>query len=311
MWWLIILFFVVVVIIALVANNADSEKQEARLNQIQTTLSTMSDFTPSMKIIGIKNLYTFAVDNEREKILIMLGDYKRLINFDDIISVELIEDNNVLMKKSTGRTIGGSLIGGALAGGAGMIVGGLSGSSKQVNLHSSVIVKLLVRNASSPSIEIPCFNCKTMMITGEPVKAGSIEENIYKKGLLDAKKITDTINVIIDAVDRASTNNGPATPEPQSLSTADEIIKLAQLRDQGILSEDEFNQQKTKLLNSSSVSTTKPESKKVKVFFEADPFDNQVLSIAATEGKLAAVKFVKDTKGIDLAEAKNYVDNLV
>ncbi len=271
----------------------------------------MDDFTPTIKVIGVRNLYTFAVDNEREKILVMIGQYKRFVKFEDLISVELIEDDNVLMAKSTSRTIGGSIIGGALAGGAGMIVGGLSGSSRQVSLHSSVVVKLLIRSASNPSIEIACFDCKTMTIKRNPVKDGSTEEHIYRKGMSDAKKIADTLNVIIDAVDRASNAKGPATPVAQPSSVADELLKLAQLKEQGILTDEEFNQQKSKLLNGASVSTAGQERKKVNISFEADPFDEQVLSIAASEGKLAAVKFVKDQKGIDLADAKNYVDNLV
>ncbi len=309
MWWIIII--VVFGLIGGIAISISNDKEDKdRLDKIQQNLSSMDDFTPNMKVIGVRNLYTFAVDNEREKVLVMVGQYKRFVKFEDIISVELIEDNNVLMKKSTGRTIGGSIIGSALAGGAGMIVGGLSGSSKQVNLHSSVIVKLLLRNASSPSIEIACFDCRTMTIEGKPVKDGSMEESVYKKGLSDAKRITDTLNVIIDAIDRASNSGDSTMPTTQFSSTADELLKLAQLKEQGILTEEEFNQQKTKLLNGASVSTTKPESKKVTVSFDSDPFDGQVLSIVASEGKLAAVKFAKDQKGIDLAEAKNYVDNL-
>lgn len=41
-----------------------------------------------------------------------------------------------------------------------------------------------------------------------------------------------------------------------------------------------------------------------------DRFDEEVLRIIADQGKIAAVKFVRDAKGIDLKSAKDYVESL-
>ena len=44
--------------------------------------------------------------------------------------------------------------------------------------------------------------------------------------------------------------SGPRSSRPAQVSVADEILKLVDLRDQGILTDAEFNQQKAKLLES-------------------------------------------------------------
>ena len=63
----------------------------------------------------------------------------------------------------------------------------------------------------------------------------------------------DTFNMIADYINKRSKELKPATEaavgvEPKSPSAADEIAKYASLRDQGILSEDEFIAKKKQLL---------------------------------------------------------------
>lgn len=48
------------------------------------------------------------------------------ISIKDIIGVEILEDETIISKKSTSRTVGGAILGGV-----GSVVGGLSGSSIQ------------------------------------------------------------------------------------------------------------------------------------------------------------------------------------
>ncbi len=81
-----------------------------------------------------------------------------------------------------------------------------------------------------------------MTLEMKPVKDGGKEYYIYQKGLEDANRIVDLISVIIDAVDRAESQS-------YAHSTADELAKLAILKEKGILTEEEFAEQKRKLLN--------------------------------------------------------------
>ena len=61
----------------------------------------------------------------------------------------------------------------------------------------------------------------------------------------------DIFSIIIDIVDKniAMQKSAPVTPLLSSASVADELTKLAKLKESGILSEEEFNAQKSKLLN--------------------------------------------------------------
>lgn len=305
--WFILLIFAFAIIMGLIIGSNEGKKTKARGETMMRALETIPDFTPTTKVIGPKNLFVFATDNNTQKVLLMRGSYKQFYAYEDIISVELIEDNNVVLKKSTGRTIGGAVIGGVLAGGVGAIVGGLSGSSKQQNLHSSVKVKVLLRNSSSPSLEISCFDCKTMTTEGKPVKDGSMQEYIYKQGLSNARRIVDILSVIIDAVDRSSSYTTPPASSTPSGSMADELSKLAVLKEKGILTDEEFVEQKAKLLKSET--GIPAESKKFELP-QSDPFEDEIRRMKAAGQKPNAIKLVVETLGYDFATAIDYVENL-
>ena len=63
--------------------------------------------------------------------------------------------------------------------------------------------------------------------------------------------IKDIFSIIIDIVDKnlARQKTVQVVHPTSSPSVADELMKLAKLKDAGVLSEEEFNIQKSKLLN--------------------------------------------------------------
>lgn len=78
-------------------------------------------------------------------------------------------------------------------------------------------------------------------------------KNTYKSRIKEANAIKDLISVIIDNSNQqqaaqVTINPNPETPKVVS-NIADELTKLAQLKDAGVLSEEEFQQQKKKLLS--------------------------------------------------------------
>lgn len=165
-------------------------------------------------------------DNDNENIYIINGAEltNKQISYNDIISVELIENGKTIFKKSALRTIGGTIAGGTLLGGAGAIVGGLSGDTTEKKKINSIIIKILISNINDPSIELTIY---------------SPDDSKIKL----ANQVKDSISVIIDKADKKSQQGN------HSLVT-DELIKLNTLKQQGILTEEEFIQQKNKILNS-------------------------------------------------------------
>lgn len=243
---IIIVVFVILFIFVALAKSGENSRQERKEKLDKANIPT-SDFKGTIKIEDHYAIYSFAIDEKKRKIMIVTADNsdapakKRYIDFADIISVELLEDSNIAFSKSTMRTIGGGLIGGAIAGGAGAVIGGLSGDSKMKKEVSKIEIKILLRNQSSPAYTIRCYNGYT------PMEVSSSDYNIITKTAIE---IVDHISVIIDMMDREYQHQeNMLISEPKAQSVADELEKLCALKDKGILSQEEFEKQKEKLLS--------------------------------------------------------------
>lgn len=252
MWWIIILGLVAAIIGGILQVNSNAKKKNERYEAMKQVLSEIENFTVSRKIDGFGSYYIFAIDENNEKIALVTQTSKQVVNFSDIIGVELIEDGSTISQKSTTRTIGGAIVGGVLAGGAGTIVGGLSGSSAQKNKVSLVLVKILLRSLDNTSLTVNCFDSRTMTTEGKASieTEGKMESYIYKIGKKNADDIKDLVSIIIDRVD-SKTNSAKlaASTNGKSGSISDELIKLSELKEKGILTEEEFMLQKNKILN--------------------------------------------------------------
>jgi hypothetical protein len=244
----IVLLFVGAIVWGIVSGINDRQEAKERGMKFDERIRHISGFTPSQIVNGVLNLYVFAVDKNHRKVAYIKEDKETIIPFEDIISVEIMEDNATLASKSTMRTVGGAVVGGALAGGAGAVVGGLSGDTNMKKKVSLVQVKMRLRDIDNPTLAINCYDCKTMT-SGQEAKTDSLLWGIYKQGLEHARQITDLVSVIIDDVDRSDRHSILSTSASNSGSIAEEIAKLAELRDKGILTDEEFSAQKAKLLS--------------------------------------------------------------
>lgn len=203
--FIVILIFVAAIIQVCWKSN-QTKNQGKELEEI---INSVSDFTPTKKVIGINNQFVFMIDNNRKKIFYSNHITQKTISYNDIIKVEVIDNGKTIHQKSTIRTIGGAIVGGAVAGSAGAIVGGLSGGSKQASVVSLVQVKILLRDVNSPSLLINTFNARNMTVEGKPIKSNGTDGNIYRNGLKIAQEIADIVNVIIDEVNRCGGNVQP------------------------------------------------------------------------------------------------------
>ena len=222
-----------------------------RKEQLALAARQIPDFTISQKFEGFNSYFLFVVDSVHSKIALIQPTSKKIASFSDIIKVEVVEDGETISTKSTTRTIGGAVLGGVLAGGVGAIVGGLSGGARNVEKASTVMVKILLRDIDAPSMQIMCFESKTMISTKPDsyAKKGKSESQIYINGRKQADQIKDLISVIIDKVDREA-KVAASTPDlaPPRASVTEELMKLHNLKEMGVLSEEEFQSQKSKLL---------------------------------------------------------------
>ena len=75
-------------------------------------------------------------------------------------------------------------------------------------------------------------------------ESSALYGHILTKAKKDVEKWKNIIEIIIDKVDKQERKS----EQLSNVSTADELIKLNELKEKGILTEDEFNEEKKKLL---------------------------------------------------------------
>ena len=210
---------------------------------------TLKNGDKSFMVIKDINSYMFLMDDFFKVLIIISGQfltYYKIFNYSDIINVTYEEDGNTLFSKSMARTVGGTLVGGVLMGGAGAIVGGLSGDTSQNRIIQSMNIKILVRSTTEPSVNLPINRSGEIFNTKD-----ENSKKIYQSRIKEANAIKDLFSVIIDNSNQQLVASSPQkveVPKP-TISIADELMKLAQLKDAGVLSEEEFQVQKEKLLS--------------------------------------------------------------
>lgn len=148
-----------------------------------------------------------------------------IYNCKDIIDFELIEDDNSISKGGVGR----ALVGGVLFGGVGAIVGS-STAHKKKETCTKLQIKITMNNIDNPVVYISLIDYE--------VKKNSLS---YKINVSLAQEILSLLDVLCQA------NKSNMLNEKQG-SDADEILKFKDLLDRGIITEEEFNAKKAKLL---------------------------------------------------------------
>ena len=192
--------------------------------------------------------YLFIMDDFFKVLVLIERGSHEIFNYADIIEVSYEENGTQLYTKSAGRTVGGAIVGGVLMGGAGAVVGGLSGASKQNKEVKSIDIKILLRSTSRTSCVLHFNDANRILKTKE-----ESDRNLYETYTKNANQAKDVLSVIIDNAKQVQVSTPVAQPLVQqvpssSSSIADELAKLAKLKADGILTEEEFQAQKAKLL---------------------------------------------------------------
>lgn len=173
-------------------------------------------------------------DEQNKKWIIPNGFFGSIVNakvhdFKEIIEYELLEDGESVTKGGLGRAV----VGGVLLGGVGAIVGGVTGRKKTNSIINSLKIKITLDDSSNPVAYINLIN--------SPVKSKSI---VYKTAYSEAQEILSILKIITE-----NTNKNVLNKNENNLSITDELLKLKHLKDEGILTDEEFNIQKSKILN--------------------------------------------------------------
>ena len=182
------LYFILalVLIVGIYISISDAKEKKESKSALKKNLSIVeswgSDFTPNKTIKSPDDMFVVQFDEAHEKIAVISNEGVLSIPFKDVISVERLENGVTKFRKSIAETVGGAVVGGAVAGGAGIIVGGLSGSSEGSKKITSLSVKVTINDLSHPAIILP-------LPLGEALK--------FAKSLRVTEELVDTFKVII------------------------------------------------------------------------------------------------------------------
>ena len=201
-----------------------------------------------------------AIDEGRHKVcLINISHgtevHRRVVSYKDVISVELFLDGASVSKTDQSSQAGGALVGGLMFGGLGMVVGALSGKAKTETTKKldRIDLRLTLNDTQSPLHEVSFLHPKEFKGKGSQDEALQLARQW--NGIVSA-----AIRQAADENMPLKTDQHQSIPHPDTApptaasgsftSVADELKKLADLHSTGILTAEEFQQQKAKVLGS-------------------------------------------------------------
>lgn len=224
-------------------NNGSISLEECCINdELKNKGIVIKPSTPAIKAF---NDYAFVTDDINEFVAVVTPTKIHVLQYSDIVSISYEENGSDVFNKS----LGGAVVGGLLFGGVGAIVGGNTAKATQNKEIRSMSIKILLKSTSNSTIVLKIYDGGY----GSALETKKIADSIYYEGLMkEVSGIKDIFSIIIDIVDKniAMKKSAPASsfPSSSSVTVADELAKLAKLRETGILSDEEFRAQKSKLL---------------------------------------------------------------
>lgn len=233
---LIVFGILVIISIIAIASKSSSETKaiEAAKDDIRFSSFRISDSVECTDSLAA-NKFLFAVDDSQRKIRYVSGNENYTFGYEDVLSAELlIDDSAIETKKSLTGTVGGSIVGGIIGGGVGAVIGGLSSKGTSVSKVKSIKVHTLLREGSTKSFDIVCLNMEC--------KKG---DATYNEAFARAQRVMDIYKIVIDKIDR---EKKPSVPQEES-SSVDEISKLVELLDKGVITQEEFVKLKAKIIH--------------------------------------------------------------
>lgn len=196
----------------------------------------LADILPEANyVVGINGSFARFDDNQR-KLAIPSEIYNvdliksyTVIDYDDIVSYELLEDGGAVMSGGIGR----AAIGGLMFGGVGAIVGGSTGQTSNATC-SSLQIKITQNNPSNPTHYFKLIHEHTWK------KTDSFFQGRYKC----AQDICSKLELII----RENKQKVNTFSQPDSTDPTEELRKYKVLLDDEIITQEDYDQKKRQIL---------------------------------------------------------------
>jgi len=249
--WLIFITGIIIAPIVYKKYNNKVEEEEsilriAKLTEMNNVTKKIPDFDYTQKYSSFDENTQFLIDEKKKKIVILHHQQSpKVYEYRDILKSEVIQDGVSVSSTNRGSQIGGALLGGILAGGVGAVVGGLSGSKTDEEKVKEITLQIVVNDTKNPIHKILFYK-----------SINPQSQTIYKEYMDKAKYCHELVSVLIKQADEDDKLKEQKTYEPierkvdkhSSPSLSEELSRLLTLKNDGVLSEEEFNTAKKKLL---------------------------------------------------------------
>ena len=142
--------------------------------------------------------------------------------------------------------LGGAALGGAVFGGAGAVAGALMGKRTTQERVTSVDIRIVINDVAAPTLDINLYNTLPFFEKGQYAD-GIVMTSVMKT----ASEWLGRLDVIVRDGETGTVprNEERGAVRAENLSVADELTKLLGLRDQGVITGEQFEAQKTRLLD--------------------------------------------------------------
>lgn len=158
----------------------------------------------------------------------------RIIFFNNIIECQIIKDSNIMEAGGIGR----ALAGGFIAGEAGAIVGATTRKSK--NIVSNLSIRIVTNELDEPLYNLELLDFKLDINK-------SLDEKFFKSAMQFANSVYATIQAIIN--DNKNVSDNKEIEDKESNNGLEQLEKLAELKEKGIITQEEFEKSKKKILS--------------------------------------------------------------
>ena len=216
--------------------NQLNSQQESNKKYVSETLDKKKEagFILTEHVADVSDDWDILIDDHKKEFVVILSKSRTILEyaFDSLVDYELYEDGRSIIKSSAENTAFADTL---LYGKAGAAAAATA--PKEVHEYcSDVHITLVINDMKRPQIIIPLISMETLKTSVE-----------YKYAIETAKKITAMCAVI-------KANQTPKETKEEKVKSIDsadqygEISKIFELREKGIITEEEFNMKKKQLL---------------------------------------------------------------
>lgn len=231
-FWIIVIITIAVVAVKFLTRQQKSEKE----NNYKESINK-NNFIVEQEYF-INDYSKIMLDETHKKIAIYNEEGFQCFKYEDLIDFEIVENGSSIIQSKIAST----LAGGILLGGLGALAG--ANGRKQINdICNSLILKMYFSNNGAV--------CITEKINDRALYKNSIE---YKSLSSTVDNIVSVLKYVKQQADYSVYSNSRTASAKENnkiedTSSINQLEKLAELKEKGIITEEEFEESKKKILS--------------------------------------------------------------